>query len=417
MHNLFNNQLVSGGLVLMVTGAVMGLLRHAPEALYDWCKDRWSVSVMIFDTDPLFEWTKVWLDSLPYARRSRRISCSLYREPDEDFSTESRPIFTPNYGNHFFRHRGKFIWLSRDKNEKSAPDSRSSRPAPETMTLTVFGTKQDAVRDLINEIIVCAKDAERRRVRAYISGGGWWRRLSTFQPRAIETVDIPTEDETRIVEAITEFLATRALYIKRGIPYHLNFLFEGLPGTGKTSLASALSGHFGLNLYLLNIAGPDMNDDRLVDLVLSLPRKSMLLLEDVDAVVPERTAKPRPAIQSPVQQVGATPTASGKEESRGITLSGLLNCMDGITAPDGAVIVMTTNHPELLDPALVRDGRVDIRVKFRAATRAQIEKMCRRLNPKLGMNGAVDAMLARQLTTAQVQGELLRPGARVEDAA
>lgn len=222
--------------------------------------------------------------------------------------------------------------------------------------------------------------------------------MPQFKARELSTVDLPAADEQRVVAAIKEFLGARKIYAERGIPYHLNLLFAGLPGTGKTSIASALCGYFGLNLYLLNIAGPGMNDERLVDLVLSLPRRSMLLMEDVDAVVPDRTKKPKTKDGD---------SDSPKSESEGVTLSGLLNCMDGITAPDGAIIVMTTNHPEFLDPALLRPGRVDIRVDFGAATREQIERMYYRLRPNTKLNGEVDVMLTQRYTTAQVQAEIL----------
>ncbi|MGA9898232.1 MAG: hypothetical protein WBQ09_09030, partial [Terriglobales bacterium] len=82
----------------MATGAVMGLLRDLPKTVYQWIKGRWTVSVTIMDSDPLFEWAKIWLDTLPYSRRARKINCSLYRDAKEDFSTESRALFTPAYG-------------------------------------------------------------------------------------------------------------------------------------------------------------------------------------------------------------------------------------------------------------------------------------------------------------------------------
>ena len=397
----FSNEFVRGGLVLMVTGGLMGLLRKVPSELYLWLKNRLSVSLTIIEIDPLFEWTKIWLDTLPYSRRARNISCSLHRDPDQEFSTDSRALFAPAYGSHFFRHGHRLIWLTRNKNEGNQPAMANfGQKSPESITLTVLGSDQAIARSLVIEIMQAARAYEQDSVRGYISGYGYWRRLSTFKPRLLETVDLPCADEERVTRKIGDFLASRHRYVERGIPYHLNFLFAGLPGTGKTSLASALCGRFGLNLYILNIAGPGMNDDRLVDLMLTLPRKTMLLLEDVDAVVPERKQKPKKVANSPVQ--GAT-----DDDSDGITLSGLLNCMDGLTAPDGVVIVMTTNHPDLLDPALLRPGRVDERIDFRAATREQIERMCDRLTPNLDRDGRIEWMLAQNYTTAQVQSALL----------
>src|SRR5690606_38276676 len=48
-----------------------------------------------------------------------------------------------------------------------------------------------------------------------------------------------------------------------------------------------------------------------------------------------------------------------EDANKNLTFSGLLNAIDGISAKEGRILVLTTNHPEVLDPALVRPGRVD----------------------------------------------------------
>ncbi|KAK5201528.1 hypothetical protein LTR16_002358 [Cryomyces antarcticus] len=60
---------------------------------------------------------------------------------------------------------------------------------------------------------------------------------------------------------------------------------------------------------------------------------------------------------------------------QGISLSGLLNAIDGVATHEGRVLVMTTNHPEKLDDALIRPGRVDMQVQFGLATRVQTREL------------------------------------------
>merc|ERR1719183_2617169 len=100
-----------------------------------------------------------------------------------------------------------------------------------------------------------------------------------------------------------------------------------------------------------------MNDDDLAELLRSAPGKSMLLLEDVDAIFVERAA------------VGK------KDRGGGVSFSGLLNALDGAAAQEGCVIVMTTNHKDRLDEALIRPGRCDVHVKIDKATQNQARRM------------------------------------------
>ena len=58
-----------------------------------------------------------------------------------------------------------------------------------------------------------------------------------------------------------------------------------------------------------------------------------------------------------------------------LTLSCLLNALDGPTATTGRLLFMTTNHREALDPALLRSGRIDYELEFRAAVPEQIRRL------------------------------------------
>jgi chaperone BCS1 len=93
----------------------------------------------------------------------------------------------------------------------------------------------------------------------------------------------------------------------------------------------------------------------------------------------------------------------------GATISGLLNAVDGPTSGEGRVLVFTTNNPARLDQALLRPGRVDYRLEFRAADRAQAREIFLRFFP--GEITAAEtfaaALAGRTLTMADLQGVLL----------
>jgi chaperone BCS1 len=82
------------------------------------------------------------------------------------------------------------------------------------------------------------------------------------------------------------------------------------------------------------------NDADVLGMVARVQPHSMLLLEDIDVV---HAAKARDDAQG------------------GVTMSGLLNALDGVSTPNGLITVMTTNDLTALDPAIIRPGRADVR--------------------------------------------------------
>lgn len=186
--------------------------------------------------------------------------------------------------------------------------------------------------------------------RMFISSGwGGWERISN-EPRPLDTVILREGVKERIVSDMERFLTYEDRYVRLGIPYHRGYLLHGPPGTGKTSLVRAIANHFHLDLYYVNLA--DLQRDADITFMLNrMEPRSILLMEDIDAVE-------------------ATQSRSEKEVKRarkaldraGLTMTGILNGLDGAVTPSGLIAFMSTNHRERLDPALLRKGRVDMDV-------------------------------------------------------
>lgn len=178
--------------------------------------------------------------------------------------------------------------------------------------------------------------------------GEFWQKKAMKSPRPLSSVIIAEQLKQDLVDDLRTFRDAEnwAKYRVRDIPYRRGYLLYGPPGTGKTSLTSAIAGHCGLDIYVVDI--PCVNDEQLKELFKKLPRRCIVLLEDIDAVGADRDEK----------------GDRQKERRHSVSLSGLLNTLDGVAAQQGRLLIMTTNHEEQLDPALIRPGRIDLKLEL-----------------------------------------------------
>ncbi len=187
-----------------------------------------------------------------------------------------------------------------------------------------------------------------------------WKKMRAIDIRPLDTVILDEMKKTALLEDIKAFLdpETRTWYSRRGIPYRKGYLLYGPPGTGKSSLSLSIAGACDLDIYILNISSVD--DSSLGELFTELPARCVILLEDIDAVDATRSR------QRKTVNTGKDETSSSTEEKpQGkASLSALLNVLDGVGSQEGRVLIMTTNHAERLDTALIRPGRVDMKIEL-----------------------------------------------------
>jgi hypothetical protein len=191
-------------------------------------------------------------------------------------------------------------------------------------------------------------------IKIYTNIESYWDELETKTPRTIDTIYLPNKIKTCIIEDIEWFLKeeTVSRYHKLGRTHKRIYLFEGIPGSGKTSFIKALASNFGYNIAMINFTDK-VTDGGMLRLIRTLPEKTFLILEDIDGLFEERK--------------------KNDTNKNTVTFSGILNSLDGIATPDNFICFITTNYKCNLDNALLRPGRIDKIIKFEHANKSQVK--------------------------------------------
>ncbi|RHZ73073.1 hypothetical protein CDV55_104373 [Aspergillus turcosus] len=288
--------------------------------------------------------------------------------------------FTPAEGTHYFWYKGRPLAFIREREENT--NSINLRFVPERLYLSCLGRDPSILKELLADAqrAYVARDGNRTIIyRGQKSGVDDfdWVRCMARPPRPLSTVVLDEAQKQAFIDDIKEYLhpRTRRWYSNRGIPYRRGYLLHGPPGTGKTSLCFAASGLLGLTLYLLSLNSKSLDEDSLMSLFSELPRRCIVLLEDVDSAGITQKRAEEDSASAVLVEKDKSSTEEKESEKKGVSLSGLLNVIDGVAASEGRILIMTTNHAEKLDPALLRPGRVDMTIAFGYADRDAMREL------------------------------------------
>nr|CAH8826484.1 unnamed protein product [Trichobilharzia regenti] len=410
---LKDNPYFSAGAGLFGVGVGMAALRRIGQVMNLLVRRNLTLTLEVASYDKAYPWVLHWItmkSSGPLANnaKGRMSGASQHLSVETNvIRTEGGRIkaafdFVPSVGVHYMTHQMRLIRVERVRAQQSL---QGASVAPfESVTLTTFGRNTRFFIDLLEEAREEALAREKGWTVVYKAVGSEWRQFGYPRPRRpLNSVILRDGIAEAIVADVKEFVDNQTWYTDRGIPYHRGYLLYGPPGCGKTSFITALAGHLDYSISILNLSEFGMTADRLDHLLAHAPLQTIILLEDIDAAVHSRSKSNDNLLQSKAYE--GMPT---------LTLSGLLNALDGVTSTDGRIIFMTTNYIEKLDPALIRPGRVDMRVRVDMCDRSQLLKMFSRFYPNWTSSDIHE--LAEQfanllegvsLSSAQVQGYLL----------
>ncbi|KAK3349324.1 BCS1 N terminal-domain-containing protein [Lasiosphaeria hispida] len=304
-------------------------------------------------------------------------------EGTEDYAGRRKKkdlAYTPTFGSHWFWYKGRLLIFRRTQGQTQSGFLSTSEK--EEISVSCFGRNPWILKELLHEarLAYMKKDESKTLIYRGTSRSGstdpTWQRSMSRATRPFSTVILNEKVKKDLIDDVTDYLdpATRRWYSNRGIPYRRGYLLHGPPGTGKSSLSLALAGFFKMRIYIVSLSSVTANEENLASLFAELPRRCVVLLEDIDtaglthtrdgAVNKDDTTNAPPEEDKVPGQLTSGNGITTTSTSGRLSLSGLLNILDGVASQEGRVLIMTTNHIEKLDKALIRPGRVDMIVKF-----------------------------------------------------
>jgi mitochondrial chaperone BCS1 len=371
------------------------------------------------EEDYPYDWLMLWLSRRPEWQRSRefetttrssvsglgsRVADNSFGDEDADDSAatnaaavtdddipgrvKTRVVFQPTSDTtHTIYYRGHWLRVKRHRNSANC----------EMLSISVVARNNSILKQLVLQAKREYEAEAVHRIQIYFADAhGSWRWTDSRHKRPMSSIVLNPGVKEMLLNDTKDFLRSEKWYADRGIPFRRGYLLHGVPGSGKSSLIHAIAGELALDIYVVSLSASWINDSTLTTLMGRVPARCIVLLEDLDAAFTRSTSRDDGATGSPdkdkdkEQGPQENPSSSSSSSRRRkdqlsdvntLSLSGLLNALDGVAAAEGRLLFATTNHLERLDPALSRPGRMDVWIEFRNASKWQAENLFRNFFP------------------------------------
>ena len=380
------NPMVAGAISLWALGSASYFARGIPTKVWEIIVKQTTITLTLNNIDEVYDNFLRWYHKTGRSSKSRTLIAKNTKYSWYGDTSDMGLDISSGYGTHYFMFGGKPFRFYRE-----LKDANNTKEVKETITLTTIGRSQSQFHKLLIAVTPEKEDSDLTQIYKWAGGiDGYWKSYAKQPARKFGSVILPKETKTKITEHIDTFLNSREWYMEHGIPYRTGLILYGMPGTGKTSLVRSLCEKFKKPLYIISLSG--VTDNTLEEALGMLPRNSLLLIEDIDTY-------------SVTKSRDADSKGSAEEEYAMLTLSGLLNAIDGIIASDGRILIATTNHINKLDAALTRRGRFNVSVEIGYLTHACFEGFFDNFYPDFNIPPAIK--FNKNMTPATLQAIIM----------
>uniref|UniRef100_A0ACD5TCZ9 Uncharacterized protein n=1 Tax=Avena sativa TaxID=4498 RepID=A0ACD5TCZ9_AVESA len=261
----------------------------------------------------------------------------------------------------------EFRWCLVTREVKGDPNGNSGGPREVRSYELNFHKKhkEKALKEYLPFIVATAKaikDGERSLSIYMNEYSDEWAPMELQHPSTFDTLAMDQKQKQSIIDDLNRFIKRKDYYRRIGKAWKRGYLLYGPPGTGKSSLIAAIANHLRFDIYDLELTGVDSNSD-LRRLLVGMTNRSILVVEDIDCTI---ELKQREEQEEDEEHAKSNSSTEKKKKEDKVTLSGLLNFVDGLWSTTGEerIIIFTTNYKERLDPALLRPGRMDMHINM-----------------------------------------------------
>ncbi|KAK0192317.1 hypothetical protein F5146DRAFT_497906 [Armillaria mellea] len=406
---------VVDGMKLVVLGGTVETARRVSSSAWSHFVNSFFLTAHFSEEETPYEWLMLWLSRRPEWQRSRefetttRSSSGFGRTADNSFGDEeddtdeddisgrvkTRVVFQPTFDTtHTIFYRGHWLRVKRGR--------KTDGTGCEVLSISVVARNNTILKQVVLEAKREFEAEAVHRIQIYFADFfGSWRWTDSRHKRPMGSIVLNPGVKEMLLNDTRDFLRSEKWYADRGIPFRRGYLLHGVPGSGKSSLIHAIAGELMLDIYVVSLSSSWISDSTLTTLMGRVPARCILLLEDLDAAFTRSVSRDKNSNGNPEGNddgdndqsdiPNGPPTSSRSRrhqrdqlsEVNTLSLSGLLNALDGVAAAEGRLLFATTNHLERLDPALSRPGRMDVWIEFKNASKWQAEALFRNFFPSL----------------------------------
>ncbi|KAI6021514.1 P-loop containing nucleoside triphosphate hydrolase protein [Pisolithus microcarpus] len=363
----------------VIDGMKLVTARRVSSSAWSHFVNSFFLTAHFSEEDYPYDWLMLWLS---------------HDEEDEGSppgKVKTRVVFQPTADTtHTIYYRGHWLRVRRSK--------KSDSSGCEVLSISVVARNNNILKQLVLQAKKEYEAEAVHRVQIYFADShGSWRWTDSRHKRPMSSIVLNPGVKEMLLNDTRDFLKSEKWYADRGIPFRRGYLLHGVPGSGKSSLIHAIAGELMLDIYVVSLSSSWISDSTLTTLMGRVPARCIVLLEDLDAaftrsVTRDKSANGTPESSSNNSTDEEPPTVPTSNSRRGrhkdnmtdvntLSLSGLLNALDGVAAAEGRILFATTNHLERLDPALSRPGRMDVWIEFKNASKWQAEALFRNFFP------------------------------------